>query len=1142
MATRTVSTKVAIEGESEYRASLSRINSEIKTLQSALKLTESEYQANANSMEALRAKGDALSNLYEAQKNKVAELKAALENAKNAEQTYADQKAELSAKIEQNNKALEQLRATTADTSKEEAALTAENQKLNAELEKCESNYNAAGRGVNDWQQKLNNAQTDLNNLDAEINKNNQHMAEAEKAADGCATSIDKFGDATDASSEILGYFQGAISGLVGAAGLKKLIGLLKDAADAAIDFEASMAAVRRTVGLTEEETADMGDVFKELSTQIPVTTDALAQVASTAGQLGIAKENIVEFTTVMAKLEASTDLTADSAATLLAQFANIAGTSDYERLGATVADLGDASATTASRIVEMSQGMAAVGNIAGMSAADILGIAAALGSTGTQAQAGATAMNTLVQNITKATAKGGDKLKAFAKVAGMSAGEFKVAWEQDAASALGSVIEGINDFERNGKEAALVLEDLGISNARQQKAVLSLSTAEYSLSDAVVQANKAWDDNTALEEKAGIMTDTAKAKIEMLKNAVNNLGIEIGDAFAGEVADSADAIKDLVVNITKFLEENPMFVKALIEPLTTVGTALTDITKTISAVISGIEKLTEKAKELFGGLQDSVKSFIGIDIGNIAENMSDSMKMANPLTSGFTILHKLVEFGEQIGILSAENEKLGKSADDASESIDEMSDSMEDAENAAEELTGAQMDVIIQMDELTQSYEEAAEEAAKSIDSQIGLFDDFAAKVEEDTDTVDEMLGKWAEQTKNLATYTENLKKAAEYGIDNGFLQKLSDGSAESAGYISTIIAELERLGASADGISESASARVKEINEAFAGTQTAQTDLALEIGAVKIDLDSAIEDLKEQAAAADFSGFEEELNSRLSEIGKDGFKSIGENAVLGIKEGVEGAGDEVADAFTDIGDAGENALTSRWDEHSPSVVFRTDGENAIIGLSQGITSRKDDAVAAVTDVADEVARTAHDKITALLDDIEKTTGELPNHMMSIGAAMVDGMIRGMNSRSSALYRTVTGIVNKSIAEAKSAADVHSPSKKTQDIFENVGEGMIVGLERKRAKIVDTAQDVVNQALKLDVSGKVEAAISGIDDIMPTAKELERSGNNEVPREITLNGTIRVVGVNNNGEFISAADYAVEEALADILRRQVRR
>ena len=60
MATRTISTKLAIEGEAQYRQALSSCNAELKTLKSSLALAESEYKNNANSMEALTAKGSRL--------------------------------------------------------------------------------------------------------------------------------------------------------------------------------------------------------------------------------------------------------------------------------------------------------------------------------------------------------------------------------------------------------------------------------------------------------------------------------------------------------------------------------------------------------------------------------------------------------------------------------------------------------------------------------------------------------------------------------------------------------------------------------------------------------------------------------------------------------------------------------------------------------------------------------------------------------------------------------------------------------------------------------------------------------------------------------------------------------------------------
>ena len=87
MATRTISTKLAIEGESEYRSSLARINGELKNLRSTLKLAESEFKGNANSVEALIAKGKALNDLFEKQKEKVKNAESALKTPKMLRET-----------------------------------------------------------------------------------------------------------------------------------------------------------------------------------------------------------------------------------------------------------------------------------------------------------------------------------------------------------------------------------------------------------------------------------------------------------------------------------------------------------------------------------------------------------------------------------------------------------------------------------------------------------------------------------------------------------------------------------------------------------------------------------------------------------------------------------------------------------------------------------------------------------------------------------------------------------------------------------------------------------------------------------------------------------------------------------------------
>ena len=199
---RTISTKLAVEGEAQYKQAIAACNSELSTLKSGLALVESEFRGNANSMEALTAKGAALDSMYKKQQEKVSTLEAALRNAQRAQEEYSSRVSTAQSNIERCERALETLRRSTGDTSREQEALTKELDKWNAELEEAQAGQAAAERGVQNWQKQLNNAKVELNGLSDEIDKNNGYLDEARNSADGCADSIDEFGNEVDKSKK----------------------------------------------------------------------------------------------------------------------------------------------------------------------------------------------------------------------------------------------------------------------------------------------------------------------------------------------------------------------------------------------------------------------------------------------------------------------------------------------------------------------------------------------------------------------------------------------------------------------------------------------------------------------------------------------------------------------------------------------------------------------------------------------------------------------------------------------------------------------------------------------------------------------------------------------------------------------------
>lgn len=187
MANREIKTKVAIDGEKEYKESLKNINSALGTLKSELKLVESQYAGQANSYAALSAKGDVLSRMYDQQKEKVKAAAEQLEKAKKAQSDYAEKVSSAQSEISRCEAALAALGDETGDTTEEQAKLTAELEKAKGELSAAEKGYESTARSVNSYQTQVNNAETELNKLGS-------YMDEAAKSSDGCAESIDEYG------------------------------------------------------------------------------------------------------------------------------------------------------------------------------------------------------------------------------------------------------------------------------------------------------------------------------------------------------------------------------------------------------------------------------------------------------------------------------------------------------------------------------------------------------------------------------------------------------------------------------------------------------------------------------------------------------------------------------------------------------------------------------------------------------------------------------------------------------------------------------------------------------------------------------------------------------------------------------------
>ena len=152
---RAITTRLAVDGEREFKKAMSEVNNTMRTLKSEMELVDAQFKGQANSMEALQKKNDILSKEYAQQQ----------EIVKTLEQTVKD--------------------AAEA--------------------------YGEADSRTQKYVQQLNRAKVAEINLNEELENNKRYLDEAKDSADGCAKSIDGFGkevksaaDNADAGSQAL--------------------------------------------------------------------------------------------------------------------------------------------------------------------------------------------------------------------------------------------------------------------------------------------------------------------------------------------------------------------------------------------------------------------------------------------------------------------------------------------------------------------------------------------------------------------------------------------------------------------------------------------------------------------------------------------------------------------------------------------------------------------------------------------------------------------------------------------------------------------------------------------------------------------------------------------------------------------------
>lgn len=204
MAKKKVGAYITLDGEKEFRAAVTSCNKSLQAMKSEMKLVDAETTGNANSLDTLKKKHDVLARTLDKQLEKETAIQKALDHAKGDYDRVGNELEGYKEKLASTQKALEEMERSSDST---EEALNEQRKAvsdLSEKVEKGEITYERAKGKVADWEKQLNTAKAQTIRATRALNENATYMKEAEGAINGCAESIDKFGEKADKTASEL--------------------------------------------------------------------------------------------------------------------------------------------------------------------------------------------------------------------------------------------------------------------------------------------------------------------------------------------------------------------------------------------------------------------------------------------------------------------------------------------------------------------------------------------------------------------------------------------------------------------------------------------------------------------------------------------------------------------------------------------------------------------------------------------------------------------------------------------------------------------------------------------------------------------------------------------------------------------------
>ena len=306
MADATISTKIKLDGEAEYKQRISEINAALGTLDSKIKLLNTTYAGNENSIKGLTEINEVLNQKILTQRDKVEQLQEMLQKSAAA---YGESDATTQKYQQQLNNA----EAALVKMEKALAENTAKMQEAGGAADNFSDGLSDLSERTGETEEALVNSNKEMGNLGDVVNGLTSKLGI--QLPDGMKSSMNAMGSLDAQSLALAGGFAAVAAAIVKAE--KALISMTKEAASNADDL-LTLASVTGTTTDSVQELnymADLTDVsFDRIKDSLKETTNKMQEAATGTGDAYEAYKRLkVEITNTDGSLRSAQDVFYDT-------------------------------------------------------------------------------------------------------------------------------------------------------------------------------------------------------------------------------------------------------------------------------------------------------------------------------------------------------------------------------------------------------------------------------------------------------------------------------------------------------------------------------------------------------------------------------------------------------------------------------------------------------------------------------------------------------------------------------------------------------------------------------------------------------------------------------------------------------------